>query len=138
FRYPSRPEHAALNDFSLAVEPGETVAIVGPSGAGKPTLFQLAERFYDPLSGVVKLDGVPLASADPADVRRRIALVPQEGVLFAANARDNLRYGHWEASDEAIWDAARAANAEGFLRELPEGLDTFLGEDGARLSGGQR
>ncbi len=138
FRYPSRLEQAALHDFSLAVEPGETVAIVGPSGAGKSTLFQLAERFYDPQAGVVKLDGVPLVSADPADIRRRIALVPQEGVLFAASARDNLRYGNWNASDEAIWDAARAANAETFLRELPEGLDTFLGEDGARLSGGQR
>ena len=138
FRYPTRPEHAALLDFSLTVEPGETVAIVGPSGAGKSTLFQLAERFYDPMAGVVKLDGVPLVSADPADIRRRIALVPQEGVLFAASARDNLRYGNWEAGDEAIWVAARAANAESFLRELPEGLDTFLGEDGARLSGGQR
>ncbi|MCC6829569.1 MAG: ATP-binding cassette domain-containing protein [Novosphingobium sp.] len=138
FRYPSRPEWAALADFTLTVEPGETVAIVGPSGAGKSTLFQLAERFYDPLVGAVKLDGVPLTSADPADVRRRIALVPQDGVLFAADARDNLRYGNWQASDEQIWDAARAANAEGFLRELPEGLDTFLGEDGARLSGGQR
>ena len=138
FRYPTRLETAALADFSLTIEPGETVAIVGPSGAGKSTLFQLAERFYDPQSGTIKLDGVPLTSVDPAEIRRRMALVPQEGVLFAANARDNLRYGNWQASDEAIWEAARAANAEQFLRELPEGLDTFLGEGGARLSGGQR
>jgi ATP-binding cassette subfamily B protein len=138
FRYPSRPEVAALDDFSLHVEPGETVAIVGPSGAGKSTLFQLAERFYDPQVGAVKLDGVPLTSADPAEIRERIALVPQEGILFAASARDNLRYGNWDASDEAIWEAARAANAETFLRALPDGLDTFLGEDGMRLSGGQR
>jgi ATP-binding cassette, subfamily B, bacterial len=138
FRYPSRPEVAALADFSLKVEPGETVAIVGPSGAGKSTLFQLAERFYDPQAGTVKMDGVPLVSADPAEIRSRIALVPQEGVLFAASARDNLRYGNWDASDEQIWEAAEAANADRFLRELPEGLDTFLGEDGARLSGGQR
>jgi ATP-binding cassette subfamily B protein len=120
------------------VEPKEFVIIVGPSGAGKSTLFQLAERFYDPQAGTVKLDGVPLTSADPAEIRRRIALVPQDGLLFAASARDNLRYGKWEASDEQIWEAARAANAETFLRELPQGLDTFLGEDGARLSGGQR
>ena len=138
FRYPARPEVAALHDFSLTVEPGETVAIVGPSGAGKSTLFQLAERFYDPQSGVIKVDGVPLTSADPAEIRQRIALVPQEGVLFAASARDNLRYGNWQADDAAVWEAARAANAEAFLRELPQGLDTFLGEDGARLSGGQR
>ena len=138
FRYPTRLEVPALAEFSLTIEPGETVAIVGPSGAGKSTLFQLAERFYDPQSGTIKLDGVPLTSVDPAEVRRRMALVPQEGTLFAANARDNLRYGNWGASDEAIWEAARAANAETFLRELPEGLDTFLGEGGARLSGGQR
>ena len=138
FRYHSRPEQAALADVSLAIEPGETVAIVGPSGAGKSTVFQLAQRFYDPQAGTIKLDGVPLTSADPAEIRRRIALVPQEGVLFAADARDNLRYGNWDADDAAIWEAARAANAEGFLRELPQGLDTFLGDNGARLSGGQR
>jgi len=138
FRYPTRPEVSALSDFSLTIEPGETVAIVGPSGAGKSTLFQLAERFYDPQAGAVKLDGVPLTAVDPAAVRRNMALVPQEGILFAATARDNLRYGNWDASDEEIWTAAAAANAEDFLRELPMGLDTFLGERGARLSGGQR
>jgi ATP-binding cassette subfamily B protein len=138
FRYPTRLEISALADFTLTVEPGETVAVVGPSGAGKSTLFLLAQRFYDPQAGTIKLDGVPLTAADPAEVRRRIALVPQEGVLFAANARDNLRYGNWEATDEQIWDAARAANAEEFLRALPDGLDTFLGDGGSRLSGGQR
>ncbi len=138
FRYPSRPEVAALSGFTLKVEPGEAIAVVGPSGAGKSTLFQLAERFYDPQAGSIKLDGVPLTSADPAEIRRHIALVPQEGVLFAASARDNLRYGNWDASEDDLWQAARAANAEQFLRELPDGLDTFLGEDGARLSGGQR
>ena len=138
FRYPTRLEVAALDSFSLTVEPGETVAIVGPSGAGKSTLFQLAERFYDPQAGTIKFDGVPITAVDPAELRRRMALVPQEGVLFAASARDNLRYGDWAASDEAIWEAARAANAETFLRELPDGLDTYLGESGARLSGGQR
>ena len=138
FRYPTRPDAPALVDFDLTVEPGETVAIVGPSGAGKSTVFQLAERFYDPQAGTIRLDGVPLVQADPAEVRRRMALVPQEGTLFAASARDNLRYGNWDASEDAIWEAARAANAEGFLKALPEGLDTFLGEGGARLSGGQR
>jgi len=138
FSYPTRPTDTAIRDFTLIVEPGETVAIVGPSGAGKSTIFQLAERFYDPASGTVRLDGVPLREADPAEVRLRMALVPQEGILFAASARDNLRYGKWDASEDAIWEAARAANAETFLRELPDGLDTFLGEGGARLSGGQR
>ncbi|MGC1269736.1 MAG: ATP-binding cassette domain-containing protein, partial [Croceibacterium sp.] len=138
FRYPTRPDQAAIIDFNLTIEPGETVAIVGPSGAGKSSVFQLAERFYDPQSGTIRLDGVPLVQADPAEVRRRMALVPQEGTLFAASARDNLRYGAWDASEEEIWEAARAANAEDFLRALPDGIDTFLGEGGARLSGGQR
>jgi ATP-binding cassette subfamily B protein len=138
FRYPTRPEVSALADFSLTVEPGETVAIVGPSGAGKSTLFQLAERFYDPQAGSLKLDGVPLTAVDPAAIRRNMALVPQEGILFAATARDNLRYGNWEASDAEIWQAAENATAADFLRDLPEGLDTYLGERGARLSGGQR
>jgi ATP-binding cassette subfamily B protein len=138
FHYPTRPDAPALHDFNLAIQPRETVAIVGPSGAGKSTLFQLAERFYDPQAGQILLDGVPLTDADPADIRARIAMVPQETVIFAASARDNLRYGNWDASDEQLWDAARAANAEEFLRKLPDGLDTFMGEGGARLSGGQR
>ncbi len=138
FRYPTRPEIAALDNFSLKVSPGETVAVVGPSGAGKSTLFQLAQRFYDPEAGTVRIDGVALTSADPAEFRQRMALVPQDTVLFAASARDNLRYGNWLAGDEAIWAAAEQANAAEFLRTLPEGLDTYLGEGGARLSGGQR
>lgn len=138
FRYPTRPDVSALADFSLDVMPGETVAVVGPSGAGKTTLFQLIQRFYDPQSGELRIDGVPLPQADPADIRRRIAMVPQETVIFGASARDNMRYGEWGASDDAIWAAAEAANAAEFLRKLPEGLDTFLGEGGARLSGGQR
>ncbi|MEJ6594225.1 ABC transporter transmembrane domain-containing protein [Parasphingorhabdus sp.] len=138
FSYPTRADTQALGNFSLTVSPGETVAVVGPSGAGKSTLFQLAQRFYDPQSGSVRIDGVALPSADPTEIRKRMALVPQETVLFAASARDNLRYGKWEATDEEIWEAARVANAEQFLRALPEGLDSFMGEAGTRLSGGQR
>ncbi|MCA1654375.1 MAG: ABC transporter transmembrane domain-containing protein [Sphingomicrobium sp.] len=138
FRYPTRPEVSALDGFTLTVAPRERLAVVGPSGAGKTTLFQLAQRFYDPQSGRVLLDGVDLKDADPADVRSRIAMVPQETVMFAASARDNLRYGRWDASDDELWRAARDANAEAFLRALPDGLDTFMGEGGARLSGGQR
>ena len=138
FSYPTRLDTRALSNFSLTVSPGETVAVVGPSGAGKSTLFQLAQRFYDPQGGSVRIDGVALTSADPAEIRKRMALVPQETVLFAASARDNLRYGKWEATDDEIWEAARVANAEKFLRALPEGLDSFMGEAGTRLSGGQR
>ncbi|WP_288936690.1 ABC transporter transmembrane domain-containing protein [uncultured Sphingomonas sp.] len=138
FRYPTRTEVAALDGLSLAIRPGETVAVVGPSGAGKSTLFQLAERFYDPAAGRILLDGVDLTEADPAAIRAQMAMVPQETVIFGASARDNLRYGDWQADDDMLWAAAEAANAADFLRALPEGLDTFLGEGGARLSGGQR
>ena len=131
-------ETSALNDFSLRVAPRERLALVGPSGAGKTTIFQLAERFYDPQGGRVLLDGVDLRDADPADVRQRIAMVPQDTVMFAASARDNLRYGNWNASEDQLWQAARDANAEEFLRALPDRLDTYMGEGGARLSGGQR
>ena len=138
FHYPTRRDVAALNGFSLDVRPGETVAVVGPSGAGKTTLFQLVQRFYDPDAGRVTLDGIDLRDADPAEVRARIAMVPQETIIFGASARDNLRYGDWSATDDQLWAAAEAANAAEFLRKLPDGLDTFLGEGGARLSGGQR
>jgi ATP-binding cassette subfamily B protein len=138
FCYPTRREVSALHDFSLKVAPGETLAVVGPSGAGKTTLFQLAQRFYDPDAGAVRIDGVDLRAADLAELRARIAVVPQETIIFAASARDNLRYGRWEAGDAELWGAAEAANAAEFLRKLPEGLDTYLGEGGARLSGGQR
>ncbi len=138
FHYPTRRDTSALVDFSLAVRPRERLAVVGPSGAGKTTIFQLAERFYDPQSGRILIDGVDLKHADPADIRQRIAMVPQDTKIFAASARDNLRYGNWDASEEQLWQAARDAHAEEFLRELPEGLDTFMGEGGARLSGGQR
>ncbi|MCY7340159.1 MAG: ATP-binding cassette domain-containing protein [Sphingomonas bacterium] len=138
FRYPTRPDVSALDDFQLEVRPRERLAVVGPSGAGKTTLFQLAQRFYDPQGGRVLLDGVDLKDADPADIRQRIAMVPQDVVIFASSARDNLRYGNWDASEDEIWAATRDANAETFLRALPDGLDTFMGEGGARLSGGQR
>ena len=138
FQYPTRRDTSALNGVSLSVRSRERLAVVGPSGAGKTTIFQLAERFYDPQQGRVLLDGVDLRDADPADVRQRIAMVPQETVIFAASARDNLRYGNWNASDDDLWEAARLAHDEEFLKALPEGLATNMGEGGARLSGGQR
>jgi ATP-binding cassette subfamily B protein len=138
FCYPSRPGSAALDGLSLEIAPGETVAIVGPSGAGKSTLFQLALRFYDPGSGRVLLDGVDVATVDPVALRSRIGLVPQDTVLFGATARENIRYGRPDATDGEIEAAARAAAADTFIRKLPQGYDTFLGERGTRLSGGQR
>ncbi len=138
FHYPTRPEVSALEGFTLSVAPGETVAIVGPSGAGKSTIFQLVQRFYDPQSGEIRIDGVALPTADPAEIRRRTAFVPQDTVVFAASALDNIRFGRPEASEAEVWEAAEAANAAEFLRALPDGLATFLGEGGSRLSGGQR
>ena len=138
FRYPSRPDATALNEFDLLIRPGETIAFVGPSGAGKSTTFQLLLRFYDPESGRILIDGIDIAKADPQDVRRRIGLVPQDTVLFAASARENIRYGRPDATDAEVEAAARAAAADEFVRKLPEGYATFLGERGTRLSGGQR
>ncbi|HYM31739.1 MAG TPA: ABC transporter transmembrane domain-containing protein [Candidatus Cybelea sp.] len=138
FRYPSRPNASALDGFSIAVKPGETVALVGPSGAGKSTVFQLILRFYDPQAGRVTLDGVDLSQADPAEVRRRIGLVPQDPVIFAASALENIRYGRPDASDADVRQAADAAAATEFVERLPDGFRTFLGERGLRLSGGQR
>jgi ATP-binding cassette subfamily B protein len=138
FRYPSRPETKALDDFTVTVEPGETVAFVGPSGAGKSTTFQLLLRFYDPATGRVVIDGVDIARTRPEDVRRMIGLVPQDTVLFGATARENIHYGRPGASDAEIEAAASAAGADEFLRALPQGYETFLGERGMRLSGGQR
>src|SRR5271168_2485610 len=138
FHYPSRPQHAALVNFSLEVTPGETIAFVGPSGAGKSTTFQLLLRFYDPDSGRVLIDDRRLADLRPEDLRAQNGLVPQETVLFGASARENIRYGRPAASDAEIEAAAGAAAADVFLRNLPQGYDTFLGERGTRLSGGQR
>ena len=138
FNYPSRPNHTALNEFSLVAKPGEKIALVGPSGAGKSTVFQLLLRFYDPSEGVIQLDNVDLRKANPTLLRARIGLVPQEPVIFAADAWENIAYGRPDASREVIRAAAEAAAATEFLDLQPEGFETFLGEKGVRLSGGQR
>ena len=138
FAYPSRPEAAALEGVSLRIAPGETVALVGPSGAGKSTVFQLLLRFYDPASGRITLDGADLRALAREDFRRAFALVPQESVIFAASARENIRFGRPEASDAEVEAAARAAAAHDFIAALPQGYDSFLGERGVMLSGGQR
>ncbi|WP_299645983.1 ABC transporter transmembrane domain-containing protein [uncultured Jannaschia sp.] len=138
FAYPARPGTAALDGITLTVEPGETVALVGPSGAGKSTMIQLLQRFYDPSSGRVTLDGIDLRDLDRDAFRARMALVPQDPVIFAASARDNIRFGNPEASDADVERAARAAAAHDFLTALPEGYDTYVGERGVMLSGGQK
>ena len=148
FHYPSRPDHPALQDFSLSLAPGETVALVGASGAGKTTVFQLLQRFYDVDTGVesepisrgasVRLGGIDVRELALSDVRSLIGTVPQDAVIFSASAADNIRYGRPEASDEEVHAAARNAFAHDFLENLPQGYDTFLGERGVRLSGGQR
>ena len=138
FEYPTRPGLAALAGLSLTIEPGETVALVGPSGAGKTTVLQLLLRFYDPSSGVIRLDGVDIATLDPTELRGCIGLVPQEPVIFSANAWDNIRFGRPDASDKEVRAAAVAAAADAFLDDLPDGFDTFLGAKGVMLSGGQR
>ena len=138
FHYPSRPQHAALADFSLAVAPGQTVAIVGPSGAGKSTVFQLLLRFYDPQSGHILLDGVNTRSMSLQALRQRVGIVPQDAVIFSTSALENIRYGRPDASDQQVRAAATAAFADSFIKDLPEGYHTFLGERGVRLSGGQR
>ncbi len=138
FRYPARPDTPALSDVSFHVRAGERVAIVGPSGAGKTTIFQLALRFYDPQSGLVRLDGVDVKQADPQAVRARIGLVPQDAVIFSTDAWSNIAYGRPDASRDDIMAAAKAAHADEFIAKLPQGYETFLGEKGVRLSGGQR
>jgi ATP-binding cassette subfamily B protein len=138
FNYPSRPNQAALLDFSLQIEAGQTVAIVGPSGAGKSTVFQLLLRYYDPQSGAIVLDGVDTRQMSLQALRQRVGIVPQDAVIFSTSALENIRYGKPDASDAEVRTAATAAFADSFIQALPQGYDTFLGERGVRLSGGQR
>ena len=138
FHYPSRPDTPALDHFALAIEPGEVVALVGPSGAGKTTVFQLLLRFYDPASGRVVIDGVDARETDPRELRRRVAVVAQDPVIFASNVLENVRYGRPDASDDEVREALAMANALDFVVRLPDGLESSLGERGVKLSGGQR
>jgi ATP-binding cassette subfamily B protein len=138
FAYPSRPEHAVLNQLSARVQPGQTIALVGPSGAGKTTLFGLLLRFYDPQQGQISLDGVPVAAMDLQDLRRRIGVVPQESLIFSGSVLENIRYGSPDATLAQVKAAAKAAYADEFIDQLPQGYDSDLGDRGVRLSGGQR
>ncbi len=138
FSYPSRPDLLAVNEFSLDIAPGENIAFVGPSGAGKSTLFQLLLRFFNPTTGRILIDGVDITLAAPQDVRKRLGIVPQETIIFGANAAENIRFGKPDAAQEQVIAAAHAASAHEFIVQLENGYDTFLGEKGARLSGGQK
>lgn len=138
FNYPARPDIPALRDVNLTIQPGETVALVGPSGAGKTTIIQMIQRFYDPLSGQVTLDGTPLKDMDRHHFRQHLALVPQDPVIFAATARENIRFGRPDATDAEVEAAARAAAAHDFIAKLPEGYNSYVGERGVMLSGGQK
>ncbi len=138
FVYPSRPDTPALDGLNLVIHPGETVALVGPSGAGKTTVFQLLMRYYDVSGGAIRFNGVDLREVDPRALRAQIGIVPQDAVIFSGSALENIRYGRADASDDEVKAAARLALADEFIARLPQGYDTFVGERGLRLSGGQR
>jgi ATP-binding cassette subfamily B protein len=138
FWYPSRPDTAAIDGLDLQVAPGTRVALVGSSGAGKSTLFDLLLRFYNPQEGVIRLDGIDISRLDPSDLRRHIAIVPQQPTLFTGNVIENIRYGCPDATEAQVIAAAKAAHAHEFVERLPEGYQSFLGDGGVRLSGGQR